>query len=135
LAPDTFTVYTVDAVSAALGVKAIVWLVPLVGLFVPGTAVPPGPLTPMTAVEASSGSLNVALTGLLVATPVAPEAGTLLDTVGGVVSAADAVVKLQVRASMTLPAASFAPVTVPVYVVELASADDGENVIVVDAES
>ena len=52
-----------------------------------------------------------------------PAAGVRLVTVGGVVSAggAAAVVKVQVTGSIVLPAASWAPETVAVYVVEAAS--------------
>ena len=62
--------------------------VPALYVTLAGTAVVPGPsrvnvepLTPVTA------SLNVAVTLVPVATPVAPGAGTRLLTVGGVVSA------------------------------------------------
>ena len=59
-----------------------------------------------------TGSLNVAVTVVVVATPVAPDAGAVAVTVGGVVSvpAPAAVVKDQVVAVvMVLPAVSLAP--------------------------
>ena len=53
-----------------------------------------------------TGSLNVAVTVVDVATPVAPAAGVRAVTVGGVVSAggAAAVVKVQLTGSIVLPA-------------------------------
>ena len=62
-------------------------------------------------------SENVADTAGFSATPVAPLAGDVADTVGGVVSGAAAVVKLQKKlGDSALPAASFAAVVmVAVY--------------------
>jgi hypothetical protein len=86
----------------------------------------------MTAVEACTGSLNVALTGLLVATPVAPVAGVCPEIVGGVVSGGGgvAVVKDQLVATMVLPATSLAPDTVTPYVVLSANVTVGVKVTV-----
>ena len=81
----TVTVYTVFCASTAVGVKVAD------GAFtarVPGIAVPPGPVSVTDTEEGFNGPANVTVTGLLTATPVAPEAG-LTDatdvTAGGAV--------------------------------------------------
>ena len=62
-------------------------------------------------VELCTASLNVATTEELTATPVAPPAGLVLTTVGGLVSDAAAVVNDQLLAVvMALPAISLTPV-------------------------
>ena len=75
-----------DTASAAVGVKVTVRLGASYTA-VPGTAVPPA--VRATAVPAWMGSLNVAVTVLVVGTPVAFAAGLLAVTVGGVVSVAE----------------------------------------------
>jgi hypothetical protein len=80
-------------------------------------------------------SLKVAVTAVVVAIPVAPLAGLTLLTVGGVVSAAAAVVKDHVKvAARALPAKSFTPfappTTVAVYCTPLANALFGVSVAV-----
>ena len=64
---------------------------------VPATAVPPGPASVKVVAAIVAGfiaSLKVALTTWLMGTPVAPLAGIVETTVGGVVSGAVAVVKV-----------------------------------------
>ena len=62
----------------------------------------------------SSASLNVAVGATFSGWPVAPLAGVVLATVGGVVSAAAAVVNVQVTsAARTLPATSLIPPVPP----------------------
>src|SRR5438046_2842694 len=79
-------------------------------------AVPPGPVTlklAVVTVKGSIASLNVALMVWLIATSVAPLAGTVKLTVGGVVSGVAPVVKLQLKfAASALPAKSLAPVVI-----------------------
>ena len=79
-----------------------------------------------------TASLKSAETNEVTATPVAASAGVVLTTVGGVVSAAEAVVNDQVLSeAMALPAKSFTPVVkVAVYEVEAARDDVGSNVAV-----
>src|SRR5439155_537880 len=81
---------------------------------VPVTAVPPGPVTLKLAVvivKGSIASLKVALMVWLIGTAVAPLAGTVALTVGGVVSGVAPVVKLQPKSvASALPARSLAPV-------------------------
>ncbi len=77
-------------------------------------AVPTGFLALIAIVELWTGSLNVAVTVLLIATFVAPDAGVRPVTVGGVVSVAATVVSVQLTGSIRLPAASFAPLTLTV---------------------
>jgi hypothetical protein len=61
-------------------------------------------------VDAVIASLNVAVMGAVRLTPVAPLAGTIAVTVGGVVSAAAAVVNdHDLAAAMALPAVSVTP--------------------------
>ena len=84
---------------------------------VPVTAAPPVVVASVklavVIVELVIGSENVAETEELVATPVAPFAGEVADTVGGVKSGAAPVVKLQVKlANSALPAASLAAVVI-----------------------
>src|SRR4051794_9497179 len=79
-APLTLAVYPADAVSAALGVKVAV-CVELLYAVVPLTAVPPVPVRAIVTLEAVTGSLKVALTVVLVGTPVAPLAGVWPVTV------------------------------------------------------
>src|ERR1041385_8667706 len=83
---------------------------------VPITGVTPGPTTLKLAVLIVAGSiasLKVALMAWLIATPVAALAGTVELTVGGVVSRAAPVVKLQLKpAASGLPARSLAPVLI-----------------------
>src|SRR2546425_4099759 len=68
-------------------------------------------------VEAVIASLNVAVTFVPTATPVAPLAGAVPVTVGGVVSAAAAVVKVQVLSrTSALPARAFTPGPSPLTV-------------------
>ena len=83
-------------------------------------------------VKGSIGSLNVAAMVWLVATPVAALAGTVELTVGGVVSGAALVVKLQAMLfNSGLPARSLAPVvTAAVYAARGASALAGVKVAV-----
>src|SRR5207253_1192143 len=77
-------------------------------------AVPPGPVTLKLAVlivKGSIASLKVALMVWLIATAVAPPAGTVEVTVGGVVSGVAAVAKSRPKAVRGgLPARSLAPV-------------------------
>ena len=63
---------------------------------------------------ACSASLKVPVTVVFTATPVAPDAGVVLVTVGGVVSGGWAVVKDQETEPMVLPARSLAPLRVAV---------------------
>src|ERR1051325_11954378 len=102
------------------------------------TAVPPGPVTLTLAVlvvKGSIASLKVALMVWLIATAVAPLAGTVALTVGGVVSGVTPVVKLQLKlVASALTAKSLAPVViVAVYVVRGARALAGMKVAVTTA--
>src|SRR5437870_3575775 len=86
------------------------------------TGVPAGPVTFKLAVlivKGSIASLKVALMVWLIGTTVAPLAGTVALTVGGVVSGVAPVVKLQLKSvASALPARSLDPVlTVVVNVV------------------
>src|SRR5439155_790655 len=86
------------------------------------TAAPPGPVTLKLAVlivKGSIASLKVALMVWLIGTAVAPLAGTVAFTVGGVVSGVTPVVKLQQKpVASALPARFLAPVvTSAVYTV------------------
>jgi hypothetical protein len=79
LAAATVTVYTVLAANAADGVNVAD------GAFtasVPGTVVPPGPVTVTDTDEAFSGPEKVTVTGLMTATPDAPDAGVTDATAG-----------------------------------------------------
>src|SRR4051794_22422082 len=87
-APLTLAVYTVETVRAALGVNVAV-CVELLYAEVPLTGVVPGPASATLVVVACMGSLNVALTVVLVGTFVVPLAGLWPVTVGGVVSGAE----------------------------------------------
>src|ERR1700730_16763110 len=105
---------------------------------IPVMAVPPGPVTLKLAVlivEGYIASLKVTLMVWLIATAVAPLAGTVELTVGGVVSAVTPVVKLQLKSvASSLPARSLAPVViVAVYVVTGARALPGVKVAVTPA--
>ena len=132
--PDTVTVYTVPADKAAEGVKVAVE--PLLET-VPVTEIDPflRVTVDVVTVEASTASLKVMVTVLLVETEVAFSAGRTVATVGGVVSAVAAVVKLQVlEADITFPAASFTPDTVTVYTVPADKAAEGVKVAVLPVE-
>jgi hypothetical protein len=100
-------VCSVIAARGAVGVKVAV--LPLT-VTMPATAAPPEPASvklALVSVELVIGSENVADTAVFSATPVAPLAGDMPDTVGGVVSGAAAVVKVHTRfAARELPAAS-----------------------------
>src|ERR1051326_2502834 len=100
--------------------------------------VPPGPVTLKLAVlivKGSIASLKVALIVWLIATAVAPLAGTGALTVGRVVSGVAPVVKLQLKlVASALPARPLAPVVIAaVYVVRGASALAGVKVAVTPA--
>ena len=88
---------------------------------VPVIGVPPAVAASLTlavvSVELFIGSVNVADTEEFSGTAIAPPAGDVVDTVGGVVSGIAAVTKFHVKlAASALPAASFTPVvTVAVY--------------------
>src|SRR6185312_14981924 len=75
---------------------------------------------PVVTLDGAIGSLNVALMLVPGPTPVAPAAGTVLATVGGVVSGATVVNDQEKSAASALPARSFTPppTSVAVYVVE-----------------
>ena len=79
-------------------------------------------------VEAWTAMLNVAVTVVLVATPVALAAGVALVTVGA--TAAAVVNDQEVDPLMGSPAVSFAPLTAAVYVVPYANAALGVKVTV-----
>src|SRR6476659_3783128 len=83
-----------------------------------------------------TGSLNVAVTGEVTATPVTPLAGLVLTTVGGVVSPAAAVVNDHILSeAIALPARSFTPVViVTVYNVEGANDEECAKVTVLRSE-
>src|SRR5688572_26843680 len=92
--------------------------------------VSPGPINFKVAVlmvRGSIASLKVALTVWLIGTAVAPWAGTVILTVGEVVSGVAPVVKLQLKSvAGALPARSLAPVVIStVYVVRGARAVAG----------
>src|SRR5207302_654838 len=102
------------------------------------TAVPPGPVTLKLAVVIVNGSiasLKVALMVWLIGTAVAPLAGTVALTVGGVVSGVAPVVELQLKSvASALPARSLDPVlTVVVNVVSGARLPAGVKVAVTPA--
>src|SRR3954452_10272738 len=78
-------VYWVVLASAADGVNVAFW-VALSYAVVPATAVPEPFLRLSEIVLACTGSLKVALTVVVVATPVAPDVGLVDETLGGVVS-------------------------------------------------
>jgi hypothetical protein len=86
-------------------------------------------------VNGSIASLKVPLMAWLIATAVAPFAGTVELTIGAMVSKVALVVKLQLKsAAGALPAKSLAPVvTVAVYVVSAARALAGVKVAVTPA--
>jgi hypothetical protein len=88
-------------------------------------------VAPVTLVE-SIGSENVAVTVVPVATPVAPFAGFVVVTVGGVTSGGTAVVNCQTWFEASpFPARSSTPVvTVAVYTVPAARGEEGVNVAV-----
>src|SRR2546429_20666 len=101
-------------------------------------AVPPGPVTlklAVVTVKGSIASLNVALMVWVIATSVAPLAGTVKLTVGGVVSGVTPVVKLKLKfAARPLLAKSLAPVViVAVYAARGARALAGVKVAVTPA--
>lgn len=78
---------------------------------VPVIGVPPAVAASLTlavvSVELFIGSVNVADTEEFSGTPIAPPAGDVVDTVGGVVSGTAAVMKFHVKlAASALPAAS-----------------------------
>jgi hypothetical protein len=79
-----------------------------------------------------TASLNVATIEEVTATPVTPLPGLVLTTVGGVVSAAAAVVNDHILSeAIALPAKSFTPVViVTVYDVEDANSEECEKVTV-----
>src|SRR5947209_2258235 len=79
-------------------------------------------------VPACTASPNVAVTVLSAGTAVAPAAGVRELTVGAAASAAAAVVNVQVSALITLPARSWAPLKVAVYVVDGARLAPGSSV-------
>jgi hypothetical protein len=84
-------------------------------------------------VDAFIASLNLAVTLVVVVTPVAPLAGVAAVTVGGVVSAGAAVLNVQVTSdARALPALSLAPdeppLTLALNVCELANGDAGSSV-------
>jgi hypothetical protein len=125
-------VYCVLPASAAKGVNVAV--LPLT-LTVPVTGAPllvASMTLAVVSVELVIASEKVAETEALVATAFAPLAGDVADTVGGVVSGAAAVVKVQVKlAPSALPAASVTPAAmVARYWVLAASAATGVNVAV-----
>src|SRR5438876_7608826 len=100
--------------------------------------VPPGPVTLKLAVlivNGSIASLKVALMVWLIGTAVAPSAGTVALTIGGVVSGVAPVVKLQPKSvTSALPARSLAPVvTTAVNVVRGARVLAGVKVAVTPA--
>ena len=126
--PDTVAVYVVLGARAPEGVKVTVLLVPLYEALPPSGLAPADRMNPIVA--GWTGSENVAVGATDAATPVALFAGVLPVTVGGVVSggAAAAVVNDHVNgAAIVLPAVSFTPEMVAVYVVEAASDADGVN--------
>jgi len=86
----------------------------------------------VVSVELVIASEKVADTEEFIATPVAAFAGEVEDTVGGVVSMTEAVVKVQLKlAARALPAASFAAVVmVAVYWVLAARSAEGVNLAV-----
>ena len=69
-------------------------------------------MTPVTVVG-STTSLNVAVTVVAMATLVAPAAGVVESTVGGVVSVDPVVNDHTLFAASALPATSFTPVVAP----------------------
>ncbi len=81
------TVYSVVGLRSAAGVKVAV-RVPASYVVLPATALPPGPLSAIVTVPASTFSLNVADTALPSGTSVAFGAGERSVTVGFVVSSA-----------------------------------------------
>jgi hypothetical protein len=85
LAPLNDAVYDVPAASALFGVS-VTAVRAVFSVTVAGTA-PPGPVSVNAVPVDCTGSLKVALTALVVATPVALAAGVRDVTVGGVVSA------------------------------------------------
>ena len=103
-------------------------------LTAPATGVAPGPVTVKVVPLIVAGfmpSLNVAVTVVLAATPVAPFTGTVERTVG-----AEAVVKVHTKlADKATPAGSFAPVViVAVNKVLLERTAVGVNVAVIPAK-
>jgi hypothetical protein len=103
--------------------------VPATGLPAPSATVNVAVVTDAPAIA----SLNVACTAVFAGTPAWLAAGIVEVTVGGVVSAAEPVVKVQtLLAARALFARSVTPaVMVAVYVVALASGADGSKVAVV----
>jgi hypothetical protein len=84
-APPAVAVYPVPGVRPADGVNVALWFAASYEVF-PATGFPPASASAIPAVPAWIGSLNAAVTVVVVATPVAPEAGVRETTVGGVVS-------------------------------------------------
>ena len=105
-------------------------------MIVPATGVAPGPVTVKVVPLRVAGFmawLNVAETRVLTGTAVAPLAGTVETTVGGVTDAAVVKVHTKLAASGT-PAGYFAPVViVAVNKVLLARTAAGVNVAVLPA--
>ena len=102
--PDNVAVYVVDAARGAVGSNVAVE--PLADTDA-ATVEPPGLRNTNVldvTLDAEIGSLNVAVTFTPAATPVAPDTGDTLDTVGGVVSVAESTVMM--RATDGTPAVS-----------------------------
>jgi hypothetical protein len=93
--------------NAAAGVSVIVRVAVLYAVDAV-IADPPAGATAIWIEDAVTGSLNVALAVVLIATLVAPLAGVRVVTVGAVTSPAS-VVNDQVTGAIVLPAASVAP--------------------------
>ena len=129
--PLTVAVYVVDAANAADGVNVAVFE-PALYAEVPATGVDPAASEKPTDADCT-GSEKLAVGAVVAATFVAPAAGDVAVTVGGVVSTggAAAVVNDQEKgAAIWLPAVSRTPEIVAVKVVDAASAADGVNVAV-----
>ena len=115
---------------AEVGVKVVTLVVELQETD-PAIELPDELLSVKLIVLACTASLNVAVGTIDMATLVAPDAGVSLVTVGATAAAAAAVVNDQETAEvMGSPALSVAPLTVAVYVVELARAALGVRVAV-----
>lgn len=74
----------------------------------------PGTPSTVPKLNGSIGSLKVTLSVVVTGTPVAPSVGVVDTTVGGVVSSAEAVVKLQEYGDARVLPVKFAPLTVAV---------------------
>jgi hypothetical protein len=141
IVPASDAVYTVPAVSAAVGVRVAVFDVPSYATVAPTGVVEPCAVSVKLVVVIVAGSIAVEKTAETVvasATPLAPDAGVVDETVGGAGVVAGAVVVKVHECALpsVVPAVSATELSsVAVYVVPFASAAPGVRVAVLVAAS